>query len=185
MPDEPMTAAELRVTREFLGLTTRWLAEHLDVAERTIHRWEGGTQRVPVWARLAVEQLETDTAAVVAAAVAACEDARDPGLITYRTDSEYRHHHPGVGPVPVDGVSPTPWPASWHRALAARVAHEVPGLAMTYWTPGAGTAPTGVVSWAEIHDEHVARAGGEAATDAGKRELLAAQHQLGPAGDGS
>ena len=32
-----MSGAELRCLREWLGLTTRWLADHLGVAERSIH----------------------------------------------------------------------------------------------------------------------------------------------------
>ena len=43
----PMSGAELRCLREWLGLTTRWLADHLDVAERSVHRWESGAYPVP------------------------------------------------------------------------------------------------------------------------------------------
>lgn len=122
---EPMTDAELRVVREWLGLTTRWLAEHLGFAERTVHRWESGTSVIPDGVRLAVEQLEATTAVVVGAAVQACNDARDPTILTYRTDQEYRAHHPEQS-----------WPASWHRAVVARVAHQVPGLVIGYWSGG-------------------------------------------------
>lgn len=124
--DDPMAAAELRVVREYLGLTTRWLADHLAVAERSIHRWESGDPRYPIpdRVRLHVEQLEARTADVVTATVDACNDARDPAILTYRTDQDYRVHHPEQ-----------PWPASWHRAVAARVAQEVPGLAIEYWRP--------------------------------------------------
>lgn len=122
--DEPMTAAELRVVREFLGLTTRWLAEHLEVAERTVHRWEDGTSVVPDGVRVEVERLEEATAQVVSAAIAACNDMRDPAILTYRTDADYRRHHPEQ-----------PWEARWHRAVVARVAQEVPGLEISYWAP--------------------------------------------------
>lgn len=121
---ERMTAAELKVVREYLGLTTRWLAEHLHVAERSIHRWEMGASPIPEGVRLAVEQLEADTANVITAAVNACNDAVDPAILTYRTDEEYRTHHPEQA-----------WPASWHRGVVARVAQEVPGLAIDYWGP--------------------------------------------------
>lgn len=117
-----MTGAELKVVREWLGLTTRWLAEHLDVAERTVHRWENGDTTVPGFVQVAGEQLEAATAVIVSAAVAACKDARDPAILTYRTDKDYRAHHPDQQ-----------WPASWHRAVVARVAHEVPGLTIGYW----------------------------------------------------
>lgn len=119
----PMTDAELRVVREHLGLTTRWLADHLSVAERSIHRWENGDRDVPDGVRVAVEDLERVTAELVTAAVGACSDARDPGMLTYRSDIDYRAAHPVQ-----------PWPASWHRALVARVAQEVPGLEINYWS---------------------------------------------------
>lgn len=32
----------------------------------------------------------------------------------------------------VAGTIAHPYPASWHRAIIARVAHEVPGLSITY-----------------------------------------------------
>jgi DNA-binding XRE family transcriptional regulator len=124
-PDiDRMTDAELKVVREHLGLTTRWLAEHLQVAERTVHRWEMGVSSIPDGVRVTMERLEQVTAGLVGAAVDACNDARDPTMITYRTDGDYRAHYPEQS-----------WPASWHRALVARVAHEVPGLAIEYWAP--------------------------------------------------
>lgn len=118
-----MTAAELRVVREWLGLTTRWLAEHLGVAERTVHRWEHGHSVIPDGVCAEMQRLEAVSAELVTAAVATCEDMRDPAILTYRSDDDYRAHHPEQ-----------PWPASWHRALAARVAHEVPGLTIGYWS---------------------------------------------------
>ncbi|GEL19323.1 helix-turn-helix domain-containing protein [Pseudonocardia asaccharolytica] len=120
-----MTGAELRVVREHLGLTTRWLAEHLRVQERTVHRWEADVSPIPDGVRCAVEDLETRTAAVVTTAIEACLDAPDPKILTYRTDGDYQAHHPEQ-----------PWPASWHRAVVARVAGEVPGLAIEWWRPG-------------------------------------------------
>lgn len=119
-----MSAAEFRVVREWLGLTTRWLAEHLDVAERTVHRWESGQSPIPEGVERTMGYLEDQAADLVAVAVRACNDQRDPALLTYRTDEDYHAHHPEQ-----------PWPATWHRAFVARVAHEVPGLAIDYWAP--------------------------------------------------
>ncbi|WP_331754291.1 hypothetical protein [Streptomyces sp. NBC_00826] len=50
----------------------------------------------------------------------------DPGVLTYRTDTEYHAAHPEI-----------PFPASWRgtaprRAAVARIAQEVPGLAIAY-----------------------------------------------------
>ncbi|MDX3531181.1 hypothetical protein P1P75_33455 [Streptomyces sp. ID05-39B] len=48
-------------------------------------------------------------------------DLPDPGVITYRDDAEYLAAHPDAE-----------FPASWHRAVVARVAQEVPGLSIAY-----------------------------------------------------
>ena len=39
-----MTAAELRIIRERLGVTGDWLAARLGVIPRTVRRWEAGTR---------------------------------------------------------------------------------------------------------------------------------------------
>lgn len=127
--DERMAAAELRVVREHLGLTIEWLCADLDVQGRTGRRWESGESPIPDGVRLRIEEIEQQTAVLVGEAVAACQDARDPVLLTYRSDAEYRMHHPELT-----------WPASWHRALVARVAQEVSGLAIDYWTPSGRSA---------------------------------------------
>jgi len=62
--------------------------------------------------------LESTAAQQVAIGVEACMDARDPALAIPRTDADCP---PGC-----------PWPASWHRAVAARIAQEVPGLSIAY-----------------------------------------------------
>ncbi len=126
--DERMTAAEFRVVREYLGLTTRWLADRLGVQERTVQRWEAGASPIPDGVRLAIEQLEADTAQYVDQAVQALLDLPDPGLLTYRSDADYHQHHPEQ-----------PWPASWHRATVARVAERVPALVIDYWQPSSAS----------------------------------------------
>lgn len=120
-PDERMSAAELRVVREHLGLTTRWVAARLDVQERTVHRWESGESPIPDGVRMQVEAWKDDTAQSATVGVAALLDARDPVVVTYRTDIDYLAHEPAGG-----------WCASWHRAVVARVAQEVPGLRIGY-----------------------------------------------------
>lgn len=124
---DTMTAAELRVVREHLGLTGDWLAAHLDVSPRTVRHWEQGKYPIPDGVREEIERLEATTADTVTAAVTAYHDSADPTavpLITYRTDTDYRTHHPEIR-----------WSASWHRAVCARIAQEVPGLTITYWEP--------------------------------------------------
>lgn len=122
--DERMTSAEFVVVLQFLGIPHEWLARRLNVQDRTIRRWAAGSHPIPDFVRLAIEDLEAETAAFVGAGVEALYQERDPGLITYRSDADYRAHHPEVD-----------WPASWHRAVAARIAQEVHGLPIEWWKP--------------------------------------------------
>lgn len=122
MPDdERMTDAELRVVREYLGLSPEWLAEHLGVSARTVRHWEAGRYAIPDGVRLEIEDLEARTGQFVGGAVEKLMDLPDPGVVTYRTDAEYHAAHPEI-----------PFPASWHRAVVARIAQEVPTLAIAY-----------------------------------------------------
>jgi DNA-binding transcriptional regulator YiaG len=120
----PMTDAEFKVTRERLGLTTRWLADHLAVAERTVHRWEAGQQAVPGGVQDELDRLAAIAGAAVEQLEAELEQMPDPHVVTYRTDDDYRAVEPD-----------TDWPASWHRALAARVAERRPDAAVVYRIP--------------------------------------------------
>lgn len=127
MPDdERMTDAEFRVVREHLGLTGDWLAGHLDVSPRTVRHWEQGRYSIPDGVRLAVEDLEQRTASFVGALVEKLLDVPDPAVLVYRNDDEYREAHPEIK-----------FPASWHRAVVARIAQEVPGLQIAYPVPPA------------------------------------------------
>lgn len=119
--DERMTDAEMRVIRESLGLTPEWLAAYLDVAARTVRHWEQGKYAIPDGVRLIVEGLEVQTGAFVGSTVVQLMDVPDPAVVTYRSDAEYHAAHPEVE-----------FPASWHRAVLARVALEVPGLSIAY-----------------------------------------------------
>ncbi|WP_437090013.1 helix-turn-helix domain-containing protein [Streptomyces sp. enrichment culture] len=122
MPDdERMTPAEFRVVREFLGLTPEWLAGHLNVSARTVRHWEAGKYAIPDGVRVEVEDLERRTGEFVSGIIDKLMDLPDPGLITYRDDAEYRAAHPEI-----------PFPASWHRAVVARVAQEVRALSIAY-----------------------------------------------------
>lgn len=113
---QPMTAAEFRMVRDWLGVPAEWLAGHLGVALRTIRRWESGRYEIPDGKAELVEQLEARASATVEALVAHLADA------------------------PVTSISiPTPdagevegFPPGWHRMIAARVAQEVPGLTVRY-----------------------------------------------------
>jgi len=92
-----MTPTEWRMIREGLGLTAEWIAGHLDIATRTVERWEAGTIPVPAFAAQAIEELEAEAAAAVDAGVAARGATR---VVTG-----------GRGDMP----------ARWQRAIAFRV----------------------------------------------------------------
>lgn len=98
------------------------------VSPRTVRHWEQGKYRIPDGVREEIEHMEAATAQAVTAGVDTYQDMRDPSvvpLITYRSDVDYRAHHPEIR-----------WPASWHRAVCARIAHAVPGLTIVYWPDG-------------------------------------------------
>ncbi|WP_326681679.1 helix-turn-helix domain-containing protein [Streptomyces sp. NBC_01237] len=119
--DERMTPAELRVVREYLGLTPEWLAAHLNITGRQVRNWEQGKSPILDTYRLEIQNLERYTGDFVSAVRDRLMDLPDPGVITYRNDAEYRAAHPEVR-----------FPASWHRAVIARVAQEVRGLTIAY-----------------------------------------------------
>jgi transcriptional regulator with XRE-family HTH domain len=119
--DERMTDAEFKVAREFLGLTGDWLAAHLGVSPRTVRHWEQGRYPIPDGVRLALEDLEVRTGQFIGQIVGKLMDVPDVAILTYRTDAEYHAAHPDI-----------PFPASWHRAVVARIALEVPGLSIAF-----------------------------------------------------
>jgi hypothetical protein len=122
MPDdERMTPAEFKVVREFLGLTGDWLAAHLGVSGRTVRHWEQGKYDIPDGVRLEIEDIERRTGEFVSGVVGKLMDLPDPAVITYRDDTEYKAADPEAE-----------FPASWHRAVVARVAQEVPALSITF-----------------------------------------------------
>ncbi len=119
--DERMNSAEFRCVREFLGLTQEALAAALGVADRTIRRWEAGTDLIPDGARLDIEALEESTMRAVLALVGELRDAPDPTAVVYRTDAEYHAAEPSAR-----------MPASWHRMVIMRAAQVVEGVSIVY-----------------------------------------------------
>ncbi|MFF1284328.1 helix-turn-helix domain-containing protein [Streptomyces sp. NPDC058299] len=118
--EDPLTPAEVRIAREYLGLTGDKMAERLGVNPRTLRSWEQGRDAIPGRIRPEIAELKAATDAAVAELVAGLEDGDDDTLITYRNDDEYKA-----------GVSGTPWSegwhgwaASWHRQVCARAAAQ-------------------------------------------------------------
>ena len=99
---------------------TGW-AGHLGVEDRTWREWEAGTAPIPEEVRIEIERLEQITAGIVGETVRALTHVPHPGVLTYRNDAQFHAAHPGID-----------YPASWHRAIIARVAQEVPGLPIRY-----------------------------------------------------
>jgi len=131
--DERMTPAELRMVRDYLGLTADWLAARLGVSARTVRHWEAGRYPIPDGVRQEVEHLEELTAQAVHDTAARLMDIPEPWVVTYRSDAEYAAVHPEAG-----------WPASWHRHLLARIAERVTGLRVVYAPVDAPDTPAPV-----------------------------------------
>jgi len=118
--EDPLTPAELRIAREYLGLTGDKMAEKLGVNPRTLRSWEQGRDPIPGRIRPEIAEMKAATNAAVAKLVASLEDSDDDTLLTYRNDDEYKA-----------GVSGTSWSegwhgwsASWHRQVCARAAAQ-------------------------------------------------------------
>ena len=125
MPEIPaMTGAELQATKEFLGLTTGWLAHRLVIDDRRIRRMEASRENIPTVIIGFLDDLYEDTKNQVDVwsseyrrKVKAAEGTVT--LKTYRTDETYK-------------AAGGQYPAKWHRMCAARVAAAVPGLILTH-----------------------------------------------------
>lgn len=111
---EALTDAEFRIAREDLGLTMEHVAARLGVAERTVRRWEAGTSRIPAGVAEQVGDLTDQADAQVDAWATRLLDVAEPVLVIPREGER-------------DG-----WPASWWRALAARIVERVDGLRVVY-----------------------------------------------------
>ncbi|WP_280393017.1 helix-turn-helix domain-containing protein [Nocardia wallacei] len=119
-----MTPAEIRATREHLGLSHAELAAVLAIDERSVRRWETGAQAIHADNARAVRRLADLTTNTVNRHVIDLRGRPNPVLVTYRCDEDMWQHHPKYAP----------FPAKWHRVIAARVAELVPDLTITYYT---------------------------------------------------
>jgi transcriptional regulator with XRE-family HTH domain len=111
--EDPLTAAEVRIAREELGVTGDHMAKLLRINPRTLRSWEQGRDPVPGRIRPEIAELKAETAAAVAELVASVEGEEEPTLVTYRNDEEYAAEN-RLGK----------WSASWHRQACARAAAQ-------------------------------------------------------------
>ena len=119
--DERMTSAQFKVAREFLGFTGDWLADWFSVNPRTVRGWEQGRSPVPTDVCKVMGDFLGEAADIVGDEVEELLEVPGPVYVTFRDDDEYHNAYPKV-----------PYPASWHRALAGRIAQAVPGLRVMY-----------------------------------------------------
>ncbi|MFW3386781.1 UNVERIFIED_CONTAM: helix-turn-helix domain-containing protein [Kocuria sp. CPCC 205274] len=123
VPDDGrMTPIELKVVREALGLSREQLAAALNVGVRSVDDWESGRRPVPDGVRDGVERIEAFTAEVADQLVAHLLEhaGPDPVFEVYDRDADM----PALD-LPGAPLAPT---ARWWRAVAYRVAADVPGL---------------------------------------------------------
>jgi len=124
-----MTAAELKCTREYLGLSTSWLAEHVACDERRLQRMELGQEETPEPVALAVATLYSETLDVVDRLTQKYKTQLNLSddevtMPVYRSDMEYAR-----------AVKHPRFPVRWHRQVAARVADRLPALQLDYSEP--------------------------------------------------
>lgn len=122
-----MSLAEFSCLCEFLGLSPEWLAARLNVGIDEVTRWTVAGQPVPDSAANEITSLATMTAKLVHQL--ATTHQWGGRIVTYRNDTEFREADPF-------GLT---YPASWHRALAARVADRCVDVQIDY--PAGPPAP--------------------------------------------
>lgn len=131
-----MSGAELQSMREFLGLSTKWLADYLDVGgERKVMRWEDEELAIPDAITGLVDDLYQEADALVGwlvaeyrwrVALANTGVYQGVYLTTYRTDRDFQRA------LTRWGVRGQAYPSRWHRMLCARVVDQVPGVVLVY-----------------------------------------------------
>lgn len=122
MSADRITAAELRVWLDWLGLTQPAAAAVLGVRHDTIRRWVTGREPIPIRVADELEQIEQATAAAVGELIAALSDAADPAVLIYRTDADLAAARPELAA----------YGAGWWRMVVARATAEVPGVHIDY-----------------------------------------------------
>lgn len=146
-----MTPAELKTTRESLGLSVAWLAERAGVQERTVRYWEIGHMPVPADVAQLIEAVDSSIengvslfrkwfAAAREAAGRLPVDRDKILLIRYRTDEELWAFRPDMRGLP----------ATCHAALISRVRRAL-------WAEGAHS----VIQFMDPHAYHDWLAGRE------------------------
>lgn len=124
----PMGGAEFRCLREYLGLNPEWLAEHFGVQERTIHRWSSYDAAVPADIADRMRIMASQTEDFVSALARTTDHIQ-----TYRNDDHILAAAPSLPEAHRDLAAV--FPASWHRAAAARAQQIRPAATISYAPP--------------------------------------------------
>lgn len=113
-----MTPAEFRCLREYLGLTTQWLAVRLGVTSRAVLRYESPGETVPAKAASLLEDLAAQATIEVL--------NHKSGSITVPAEMSWHYGD---------------YPPTWYRMIAARIAQS--GQAeITYGEEPSGGSPS-------------------------------------------
>jgi hypothetical protein len=125
LPLPAMTGAELQCSREYLGLSTSWLAQHMVMNERRMLRMEAEQESIPQALVTRLDDLYEETNTLVQRLTAEyrrkvkASDGNNVTALTYRTDRDYEE---------AGGT----YPSRWHRMVMARVVSGAPGLILVY-----------------------------------------------------
>lgn len=129
-----MTPAELKTIRESLGLSVPQLTAMLRVSERAVRFWEDGRFTIPDGVADTLGGMQRDLGRLADALIEHLRAKGGPVLHVYRSDADYHDADPN-----------SPYPASWHRAAAARVLRALPSLRLDFAGPGnLAPVPVGV-----------------------------------------
>ncbi|TEA09134.1 helix-turn-helix domain-containing protein [Mycobacteroides salmoniphilum] len=118
-----ITAAQLRVQREYFGLDRTQLATIFGCTGRVVADWEDGREPVPhriIDELKDIAQRTDDTLVTLVAQYAGPETT----VHTYRNDDDYRKDQPSG-----------PYTASWHRAVCARLLSIYPDVTIEFTPP--------------------------------------------------
>jgi hypothetical protein len=118
--------------REYLGLSTKWLADFLGVGERKIMRWEDEELMIPDSVTGLIDDLYQEASTITQWLTAEYRwrikkrDGQGVYLLTYRTDGDFS------SALQRAGYTGEPFPSRWHRMICARVVDRVPGVVLIY-----------------------------------------------------
>lgn len=129
-----MSNAELRCHREFLGLSTQWLATRLDVGPRAVLRWESPGEKVPDRTADTMIALMNLARHEVDLIVSRLRKPEMPQEITVSSEMTW---HSGD------------YPPTWHRAIAERAWRMVPSARIIYHEVGRVDAGQGTAKSTE------------------------------------